>query len=338
MNRASLPLSLLVIAAGLSAILAGCDPSGGKPRIGVALASVDDTFVGAARRSLEANAEGKAKISVLDGQSQQVVQNAQIDAMIADKAKAIVVNPVDSSALTALTFMAKAGNVPIVFFGRDPAAFAIQGWGKAYFVGADSAEAAELQVQILADYWKAHPEADQDKDGFLGYALLRGDKNLAAAEAADLRRDKAFAAAGIRAVSRAESIANWSRLDAQAAITAILQAPKAKRIEAVICANDEMAIGAIAALRLAGQMKGPDSYVPVLGIDATRFALEAIADGSLLGTVRGDADSQGKAAFDLAYALATGQDPLAAGWTITEGRYVIVPYQKVTRENYTSFQ
>jgi methyl-galactoside transport system substrate-binding protein len=57
-----------------------------------------------------------------------------------------------------------------------------------------------------------------------------------------------------------------------------------------------------------------------------------------LGTVLNDAQNQGKATFDTAYALATGANPADTGWTITDGKYVWVPYQKVTKANYKKFQ
>jgi methyl-galactoside transport system substrate-binding protein len=73
-------------------------------------------------------------------------------------------------------------------------------------------------------------------------------------------------------------------------------------------------------------------------VDATAPALQALEQGTLLGTVLNDAKNQGKATFDLAYALATNKPVTAAGWTITDGKYVWVPYQKVTKENYKQFK
>ncbi len=204
MNRATIVrgayrlLAGLTLTAVLSLGLSGCDQSGGKPRIGVALFSVDDSFVGAARRALEAEASGKAILSVLDGQNQQTIQNDQIDAMLLDKAKAVIVNPVDITVVTSLVFKAKAADVPIVFFSRDPSTVAINMWDKAFFVGVRTEEADVLQVQILADSWKSHPDADKDGDGRIEYAVIRGDSNKAASQSADDNRQKAFAADGIQ--------------------------------------------------------------------------------------------------------------------------------------------
>jgi ABC-type sugar transport system, periplasmic component len=337
MKSGIIALASLAIAAAFSAGLAGCDQSSGKPRIGVALFSIDDSFVSSVRRSLEAEASGKARLSVLDGQNQQTIQNAQIDGMLADKATAIIVNPVDSSIIGSLVFKAKAADVPVVFFSRDPSTVSIDMWDKAYFVGVKSEESDALQVEILADYWKDHSEADKDQDGRIQYVLIRGDSNHEAALVSAANRQKAFDAAGLKAVKLTELSANWTRAEAQQKMASVITALGAKRIEAVLCANDEMALGAIEALKVAGYFKGNGDYLPVIGVDGTRFALDAIADGSLLGTVRGDADSQGKASFDLAYALAKGADPGAAGWALTDGRYVLVPYQKVTRDNYKEF-
>jgi methyl-galactoside transport system substrate-binding protein len=321
MKSGIIALASLAIAAAFSAGLAGCDQSSGKPRIGVALFSIDDSFVSSVRRSLEAEASGKARLSVLDGQNQQTIQNAQIDGMLADKATAIIVNPVDSSIIGSLVFKAKAADVPVVFFSRDPSTVSIDMWDKAYFVGVKSEES----------------DADKDQDGRIQYVLIRGDSNHEAALVSAANRQKAFDAAGLKAVKLTELSANWTRAEAQQKMASVITALGAKRIEAVLCANDEMALGAIEALKVAGYFKGNGDYLPVIGVDGTRFALDAIADGSLLGTVRGDADSQGKASFDLAYALAKGADPGAAGWALTDGRYVLVPYQKVTRDNYKEF-
>jgi methyl-galactoside transport system substrate-binding protein len=184
---------------------------------------------------------------------------------------------------------------------------------------------------------KAHPEADKDQDGRIEYVLLRGNSSHEDALVSAENRQKAFVAAGLVAVKLTEVDANGVRLQAQQKMADIIKLLGSKRIEAVLCENDEMALGAIDALKVAGYFRGAAGFVPVVGIDGTRFALDAITEGSLLGSVRGDAESQGRAAFDLAYALATGGNPSTAGWPLTDGKYVLVPYKKVTRDNIQNY-
>jgi methyl-galactoside transport system substrate-binding protein len=116
------------------------------------------------------------------------------------------------------------------------------------------------------------------------------------------------------------------------------------QIDIVFCNNDDMALGVIESLRKVGFFTG-GRFLPVVGVDATPPALLALSEGTLLGTVLNDAENQGKATFDIAYALATGANPASAGWTMANaegapaanGKYVWVPYQKVTRDNYRNF-
>jgi methyl-galactoside transport system substrate-binding protein len=110
------------------------------------------------------------------------------------------------------------------------------------------------------------------------------------------------------------------------------------KIEAVLCNNDDMALGAIEAFKAAGYFKDPKKFMPIVGVDATAPALDALEQGTLLGTVLNDADNQGKATFDLAFALATKADMAKTGWQIADGKYVWVPYQMVTKENYKNFK
>ena len=337
MKRVTIAITCIALAAGLSTGLAGCDQNVGKPRIGVALFSVDDSYVSAARRALEAAAADKAKLSVLDGQNKQSIQNEQIDALIADRAKAIIINPVDPSAMGPLVFKAKSGNVPVVFFSRDPSTVDIGSWDKAYFVGVKTDEAVTLQVEIFSTYWRSHPEADKDHDGRVQFVLLRGESSSAEAKAVIARAQDTFDKAKLDAVMIAQTGANWTRTGARQKMSTLIQMHGAKWMEAVLCASDEMALGAIEALRAEGYFKGSSTYVPVIGVDGTRFGLDAIADGTLLGTVRADAASQGKAVFDLAWALASGENPAKAGWPLTDGKYILVPYRKVTKENLSQF-
>jgi ABC-type sugar transport system, periplasmic component len=331
-------VSRIVVALGpalmLAALAGGCEGPSSLPRIGVALYSVDDTFASGARRALESEAKGKARLSVLDGRNDQSIQSRQIDALFADKAKAVIVNPVDRDSVQSLVFKAKSAGVPIVFFNRQPPDLAVRSWDKAYFVGVETGQAELLQAEILSDYWKAHPEADRDGDGVLRFVALKG--KASGAGGAPSKMEGALKAEGIAAAMLAEESAAWSRAESQRRMSALLQG-FGSHIEAVFCENDEMALGAIDAMKVSGYFGNKSGFIPVVGADATRFALQSIAEGTMLGTVGGDSATQGRAAFDLAYALARGENPAATGWFLTEGKYVLIPLQIVTAENYEQF-
>jgi methyl-galactoside transport system substrate-binding protein len=319
----------------LSTLAAGC--SGSKlPKIGVALYRVDDAFISTARRALEAQAQGKARLSITDGQNQERIQAAQIEAMVSDKADVIILNPVERiSGAATRAFRAKSAGIPMVFFNREPTATTISSWDKIYYVGAHTEEANGIQAEILVDYCKNTFTADADGDGVVKYVILRGDPGLIDSDARDAYRNQAFEASGLSFAKLAEATANWNRAEAQQKMAALIER-HGKGIEAVLCDNDEMALGAIAAFKIAGYFKGEATFVPILGIDATAFALEAIAEGSLLGTVRGDAAAQGRNVFGLAYDIATGKD--LSSWGLKDGHYLYIPYQKVTRTNYADYK
>ena len=143
---------------------------------------------------------------------------------------------------------------------------------------------------------------------------------------------EAIKAAGIEPVEIASAIANWDKLQAMNIMNAFAMAIGPENIEAVIANNDEMALGAVEALKNSDYNKGDkDFYIPVVGVDANASALEAMDKGEMLGTVLNDADNQGIAAVKLAVALASGGDVNAIGYDITDSKYIWIPYQKVTR-------
>jgi methyl-galactoside transport system substrate-binding protein len=193
-----------------------------------------------------------------------------------------------------------------------------------------------MQGQIVVDYWKANPAADKNKDGKIQYIMLKGEPGHQDAELRTQYSIKAVTDAGLVVDKLAEDTAYWDRPKAFEKMKAFLAKFKDK-IEVVFCNNDDMALGVIEALKADGYFTGKKQIV-VVGVDATAPALQAVEEGTLLGTVLNDAKNQGKATFDLAYALAKNTDVTKAGWEITDGKYVWVPYQKVTKENYTQFK
>jgi methyl-galactoside transport system substrate-binding protein len=303
------------------------------PNIGVAIYKFDDTFMAGVRAAISDAANGKAKVDIVDSQNSQPTQNDKVDLFITKKVSALAINPVDNTAASVLIDKAKAASLPIVFFNREPSADDLKKYDKAYYVGAKGSESGTMQGQILADYWKAHPEADLNKDGKIQYVMLTGEPGHPDAVARTKFSIDAITAAGIQVEKLAEDTAMWDRVKGQEKMAAFLAA-KGDKIEAVLANNDDMALGAIEALKAAGYFKA-DKYMPVVSVDATAPGQQALTDGTLLGTVLNDAKNQGKATLNLAAALAQGTDVSKekVGFDITDGKYIWVPYKKILKEN-----
>lgn len=340
----------LLTAALITTVAAGCGaggnsaaPSGGaktdagsaakKPTIGVAIYKFDDTFMTGVRNAISANAEGKAQTDIVDSQNSQPTQNDKVDLFITKKVNALAINPVDRTGAGVIIDKAKAANTPVVFFNREPMEADMKKWDKVYYVGAKAEQSGTMEGQLIVDYFKSHPEADKNKDGTLQYVMLKGEPGHQDAELRTKFSIKAVEDAGIKVEKLAEDTAMWDRVKGQEKMAAFL-ASHGDKIEAVFANNDDMALGAIEALKAKGYFKD-NKYMPVVGVDATAPAVKAMEEGTMLGTVLNDAKNQGKATFNLANVLAQGQTPSKdnIGYDITDGKYVWVPYKKITKDN-----
>ena len=111
-------------------------------------------------------------------------------------------------------------------------------------------------------------------------------------------------------------------------------------IEAVVCNNDAMALGIIDELQHRGYNEGDGSrYIPVVGIDATEKALNAVKDGSMVGTVYNNAPAVARTVVRLTSLLTRGEEVnvKSLGMPVS-GRQVMVPYVKVTLANVGSLR
>ncbi|MZP44622.1 galactose/glucose ABC transporter substrate-binding protein MglB [Heliobacterium gestii] len=329
---------------GAMASVAGCSSSGGSQpaaskdakgnsMIGVAIYKFDDTFMTGVRNAIAKAAEGKAQVDIVDSQNSQPTQNDKVDLFITKKANALAINPVDRTAAGVLIDKAKKANTPVVFFNREPLPEDMKKWDKVYYVGAKAEESGTISGQLIVDYFKKHPEADKNKDGVVQYVMLKGEPGHQDAELRTKYSVKAVEDAGMKVEKLAEDTGMWDRVKGQEKMAAFLAA-NGDKIEAVFANNDDMALGAIEALKAKGYFKD-GKYMPVVGVDATAPALKALEEGTLLGTVLNDAVNQGKATFNIANVLAQGQTPTKdnTSYEIVDGKYVWVPYKKITKEN-----
>ncbi|WP_068785436.1 galactose ABC transporter substrate-binding protein [Paenibacillus phocaensis] len=340
--------TVMLAAAMLGATMVGCSNGGDKessggnggstPNVGVAIYKFDDTFMTGVRNSIEKNADGIAKVDIVDSQNSQPTQNDKIDLFLTKKINALIVNPVDRTAAGVIIDKAQAKDTPVVFLNREPLPEDMKKWDKVYYVGAKAEESGTLSGQIIVDYWKANPDADKNGDGVLQYVMLKGEPGHQDAELRTQYSIQAIEDAGIKVEKVAEDTAMWDRVKGQEKMAAFLAA-NGDKIEAVLANNDDMALGAIEALKAAGYFTG-DKYMPVVGVDATAPAIQALEQGTMLGTVLNDAENQGKAAVTLASLLAKGEaiSKDSVGFDITDNQYVWIPYQKVTKENAADFK
>lgn len=324
---------LLLLAVLLISVFSGCTKKKAELTIGCAIYKYDDTFMTGVRNAITEAATDKAKVEMVDSQNSQPTQNDKVDLFITKKVDALAINPVDRTAAGVIIDKAKKAKIPVVFFNREPLPEDMQKWDKVYYVGARAEESGRISGELVVDYWKSHPEADKNNDGVLQYIMLKGEPGHQDAELRTLHSIKAVEEAGIQVEKLAEDTAMWDRVKGQEKMAAFLAA-HGDNIEIVFANNDDMALGAIEALKAAGYFKD-GKYMPVVGVDATAPALKALEDGTMLGTVLNDAKNQGKATFDLAYALAKGETPSADNieFEITDDKYIWVPYKKITKEN-----
>ena len=303
-----------------------------KSTIGVTIYKFDDNFMSFVRKAIETAACDKAELVLDDSQNDQAKQNEQVDLMISKGVKSLAINLVDPQAAPSIIEKAKAENLPVVFFNKEPAADVLASYEKAWYVGTASKEAGVIQGQMVADMWKANAKWDKNGDGVMSYVLLKGEPGHPDAEARTTFAVETITAAGIKVQELELQTGMWDSVKGKELMDAWL-AKHGDKIEMVIANNDGMALGAIESLKGNGYFAG-DKFMPVVGVDAIPDALAKIKEGQMVGTVLNDAKNQGLATFELANNVAAGKDPLdGTAWKFDENKAVRVPYVAVTIDN-----
>jgi methyl-galactoside transport system substrate-binding protein len=329
--------SSILLATGCSSGTSGSDSGKGKdgdlPAVGATIYKFDDNFMSYVRRAMETSAKGNVKLMLNDSQNDQSKQIEQVDTLIAKGAKSLAINLVDPKAAVTIIDKAKAKNIPVIFFNKEPDAKVLKSYDKAYYVGTTSSESGVIQGELIAKAWEAHKDKyDKNKDGKIQYVLLKGEPGHPDAEARTKFAISTIKEKGIQVEELAMDTGMWDATKATEKMDAWL-AKYNDKIEFVIANNDGMALGAIASLEKAGYFTG-DKFMPVVGVDAIPEALEMIEKGKMVGSVLNDAKNQGQATIDLAANAAKGKDVLdGTKWKLDDSKAVRVPYVEVTKDN-----
>lgn len=332
----------LLLALVLTLSLAGCAGRGEEEsdtlRLGVALYAQDDTFIASITQNLERMVQAaevelgrKINISLADGANNQTTQMEQVDRFLARGYDMLFVNIVDRTAAAVLIDKAEEAGVPIIFFNRQPVAEDIDYREQVYYVGAQAEESGTMQGQLVLEAWRNETFGlDRNGDGVLQYVMLEGEPGHQDSLLRTEYSVKALTDAGVAVEKLASDAANWNRGQAAAKMAQWLE-EFGEGIEVVFSNNDDMALGAIDAVR---EWDGPGMLV--VGVDATAPALEAMTTGELYGTVLNDARGIAQAMLDLALALAEGKDP-AQAVDLQDGHYIWLPYRKIDWRNLHEF-
>jgi methyl-galactoside transport system substrate-binding protein len=333
------------------------DSSSAKGEVSVFYYTFSDTYISSVRAAMDSMLSSAGlTYNDYDANGNQTTQTEQVQTAIAKGSSLLIVNVVDTGSNDAaqnIIDQADAAGIPVIFFNRSVEESVITSYDKAVFVGTDYEEAGHMQGEMIGNYVLAnYNQLDLNGDGKISYVMFKGQEgNLEAIARTQYGVEDCNAvltAAGKPEIEFYDSAntnlylvdqdGTWSAAAATNYMSTILaqySTANNNMIELVIANNDDMALGAISALQSAGYNKGEGTTViPVFGVDATDSAKSAIADGSMVGTIKQDAEGMATAITTIAQNYLNGNETFKdVDSSYLEGTWrVNIPYAEYTGE------
>ena len=221
------------------------------------------------------------KITVADAGDDAAKQTSDIEDLVASGISVLIVNPVDSDAVTGAVESAKAQGVKVISVDR-----AVNGVEIECQIASDNILGAELATKYIVDTL-GEGAVVAELEGVTG-ASAAIDRSAGFHQVADSKLEVV-----------ASQTANFDRAQGMSVMENMLQANG--EIKAVFAANDEMALGALEAIAGAGR------DILVVGFDATDDAVEAVKAGRMGGTIAQQPALLGATAVENAVKLMNGE-------------------------------
>ncbi|PWI18276.1 transporter [Streptomyces sp. Act143] len=307
-QAATYVLAAVVAAAivGATSLLHGGTSDAKSEKIGLSLSTLNNPFFVQIRAGAQAEAKKLGvDLTVTDAQNDASQQANQLQNFTSEGLGTIIVNAVDSDAVTPAAKAVNKAGIPLVAVDR-----AVNNADTAALVASDNVAGGKLAAKDLAE-----------KLGGKGrIVVLQGQAGTSAS-----RERGAGFTEGLKAYPGIEVVAkqpaDWDRTKGLDVMTNLLQANP--DIDGVFAENDEMALGAIKAL---GAKAGKS--VQVIGFDGTEDGLKAVKAGTLYASVAQQPAELGRIAVQNAVKVAEGDKV---------EKSVMVPVKVVTKENVADF-
>jgi ribose transport system substrate-binding protein len=250
--------------------------------IGLSISTLNNPFFGDLQHGVvEAAEENGSTVRSVDAQDDTATQINGIDDLIQQGVDILLINPVDSDAITPAIESANSAGIPVITIDRSS-----EGGDVLTFIASDNVEGGEMAAEFIIDL------VGEDAD----VVQLEG---VPGASATNERGEGFMNVANDRLNVVESQSANFSRSEGLTVMENIIQSNSG--IEAVFAQNDEMAIGALEALEAAGM-----NDVVVVGFDGNDDALAEIEAGRLDATIAQQPYEMGKIAVDTVYDYFSG--------------------------------
>lgn len=288
-------LRFFVIGMVLAGLLAGCKKSENKaatpskPKVALVMKSLANEFFSTmaegAKKHQAANAAAYDLIvNGIKNETDLAEQVNLVEQMIARQVNAIVIAPADSKALVTVLKRAKEAGILVVNIDNKLDADVLQQAGLSVpFVGPDNREGARKVGDALARQLQPNDKV----------AIIEGIPTAFNGQQRRLGFEDAMKTAQMNIVTVQSG--NWEMEKANNVAAAILNAQP--DLKAILCANDNMALGAVAAVQAAGKT----GKVKIIGFDNIGAIRPMLADGRVVATADQHADQL--AVFGIAAAL-----------------------------------
>ena len=238
-------------------------------------------------------------------------QQQQFNSAMTQGAKAIVIDPVDSTAAASLVRQAQAQGIKVIAYDRP-----IPSVPADFYVSFDNEAIGKLMVESLVQNLKAKGVSPA---GDVGLLQINGSPTDAAAGLIKKGVHEGLAAGGYKVLAEYDT-PEWVPARAQQWAAGQI-ARFGKRIVGVSAGNDGTAGGAIAAFKAAGV----DPVPPVTGNDATIAGLQLIIAGDQYNTISKPSEIVAAAAADVAVALLAGESPKSDATVFNTPTRLFVP-------------
>ncbi|MCR5536619.1 MAG: substrate-binding domain-containing protein [Succinivibrio sp.] len=210
----------------------------------------------------------------------------QLEQLKKASGEVIVLDPVRPKDLQAQLSLAKQKQQKLIYLNYQPLQSELGSYANLWYVGSDYKQCAEALAQRLIDYTEVNAWYDLDGDGVFKILYLKGPKNDAVANALLSNFTSRLKAKGLeyQLINQCDSC-TWNYNSAYSYISKLCKRPKFETFDAIVCANDDMALATIDAFEDHKPGFIGSFNLPVFSIDGLKQTYLYLRQGFLTATI-----------------------------------------------------